>query len=67
MTSGIIPFENQNLFKIVDSICYTNYDIHSILNDKDDLARSLIYKMLEKDPNKRLSICKIKDDQYILL
>jgi serine/threonine protein kinase len=57
MTIGKFPFDNRNMLTLFDNIAKGVYEIPEWVEPN---LRDLISKVLEVDPNKRLSIPQIK-------
>jgi len=65
MVSGKYPFEfsqDDDLIDLYDRISKAEYQMPEGI---DDDLKDLFTKMLEKDPEKRLSIKQIKEHKYI--
>jgi len=63
MYHGITPFCDENPQKLFKSIIFSNAEIDNSL-DIPNTGKDLIFKMLEKNPEKRITIQQIKQHPY---
>jgi len=63
MTTGLYPFEGENVYKLFEVIGRGEYEIPLEL---DDVLRDLIQLMLQKDPSQRASLHAVKSHRYVV-
>lgn len=64
LISGKYPFSGKTIYYLFDSIAKCKFEVPKQANG-DELLRSLLLGMLEKDPNKRLSTNDISEHEWI--
>ncbi|KAF4520351.1 hypothetical protein B566_EDAN009874 [Ephemera danica] len=57
ITTGVYPFEGENIYRLFESIGRGEYTIPA---EVDDLLRDLLHGMLHKDPDQRFSLLQIR-------
>ena len=62
MLYGTVPFKAQNMSELQKLIIKAKY---TLKDDISESARKLLYGLLEKDPNKRLSILQILNQEWL--
>ena len=62
MLYGTVPFKAQNMSELQKLIIKAKY---TLKDDISESARKLLYGLLEKDPNKRLSILQILNHEWL--
>nr|CAG8547749.1 10330_t:CDS:10 [Entrophospora candida] len=61
---GRLPFEKDNILELYESI--KNHDIQISGNINPDLA-DILYKLLEKDPDKRITMHELREHPWVTL
>ncbi|KAL9107619.1 MAG: hypothetical protein Q9227_007522 [Pyrenula ochraceoflavens] len=59
---GRIPFEKSGIFELYESIKTDDLDM---ANEEDEDFRELIYRILEKDPKKRITMAEIREHAWV--
>lgn len=62
MVNGCLPFEDTNMLNLANKIIYMT---PKYADDNSQLCVDLISKMLEKNPNNRISLKKVKEHGWI--